>query len=168
MFQTTKSPEARTLTLSLILLVGAAAALRLYALDRWSLWLDETIQYFCASLPLHQLYAALDPYAMPLTLQLGHGLIPLELDRDVWQLRLPAAILGAGSVGLVFLLARELLGQRAASFCGLVMPVLVVYSQEYRNYSFLIFLTALSGWSLATQRGPIAQIGGVCSSDPRS
>ena len=29
------------------------------------------------------------------------------------------------------------------------MPVLVVYSQEYRNYSLLIFLMVLSAWSLA-------------------
>jgi len=56
------------------------------------------------------------------------------------------------TVPLVYLLARELFSQRAAFFAGLVacvMPVLVIYSQEYRAYSLLVFLTTLCAWSLA-------------------
>ena len=73
-------------------------------------------------------------------------------DNNEWQLRLPFAIFGVATVPLVYLLARELFSQRAAVFAGLVacvMPVLVIYSQEYRAYGLLVFLTTLCAWSLA-------------------
>lgn len=140
------------MVICLILLVSFAAALRLYGLDRWSLWLDETITYLYASKPLGELYAVMDATHMPISLELSHALIQLGFDQTVWQLRLPSAILGVATVALVFFLARELFCGRVALFSALVacvMPVLVVYSQEYRPYSLLIFLTVLSGWSLA-------------------
>lgn len=147
-----KSPEQRRLVICLILLVAFAAALRLYGLDRWSLWLDETITYLYASKPLGELYAVMDATHMPVSLELSHALIQLGFDQNVWQLRLPSAILGVATVALVFFLARELFCGRVALFSALVscvMPVLVVYSQEYRPYSLLIFLSVLSGWSIA-------------------
>lgn len=140
------------MVICLTLLVAFAAALRLYSLDRWSLWLDETITYLYASKPLGELYTVMDATHMPISLELSHALIQLGFDQTVWQLRLPSAILGVATVALVFFLARELFCGRVALFSTLVacvMPVLVVYSQEYRPYSLLIFLTVLSGWSLA-------------------
>ena len=146
------SPEQRRLALWLTLLVAFAAALRFYGLDRWSLWLDETITYLYASRPLGDLYTVMDATHMPISLELSHALIQLGFDQSVWQLRLTPAILGVATVALVFFLAKELFCGRVALFSALVacvMPVLVVYSQEYRPYSLLIFLTVLSGWSLA-------------------
>ncbi|MGH6824222.1 glycosyltransferase family 39 protein [Methyloceanibacter sp.] len=134
------------------LLIVLAAALRLYGLDRWSLWLDETIQYRESATPLSEFYLVLAAQDMPVSFLLGHAFVWSGLDGNEWQLRLPSAIFGVATVALVFLLARELLGRRAAFFAGLaacVMPVLVIYSQEYRAYSLLVFLTTLSGWSLA-------------------
>jgi 4-amino-4-deoxy-L-arabinose transferase-like glycosyltransferase len=152
-FNFQRSPEQRRLVISLILLVIFAAALRLYGLDRWSLWLDETITYLYVSRPLGELYAVMDATHMPVSLELSHALVQLGFDQSVWQLRLPSAILGVATVVVVFFLANELFCQRVGLFSALVacvMPVLVVYSQEYRPYSLLIFLTAFSGWSLAT------------------
>jgi Dolichyl-phosphate-mannose-protein mannosyltransferase len=146
-----RSPELRSWATCLTLLVGFSAALRLYGLDRWSLWLDETGQYSSASKPLNELYTAMHPQEMPISFLLGHVLIRLGFDRDVWQLRLSAAIFGVATVIMVLLLARELFDRRVAWFSGLVacvMPTLVIYSQEYRFYSLLTFLTVLSGWSL--------------------
>jgi hypothetical protein len=125
--------------------------LRLHGLDRWSLWLDETLQYRTAATPLHELYSVLASQDMPISFLLGHALVVSGFDGSEWQLRLPSAIFGVATVALVFLLTRELLSQRAACLAGLVacvMPVLVLYSQEYRAYSLLVFLTTLCTWSL--------------------
>ena len=81
-----------------------------------------------------------------------HSFGSVSIKASGGMLRLPSAVLGVATVVLVYLLARELCCRRVAWFSALVacvMPVLVVYSQEYRTYSLLIFLTALSGWSLA-------------------
>ena len=126
--------------------------LDLYGLDRWSLWLDETVQYHYASTPLGELYEAMDAYAAPLSLELSRALVWLGLDHTGGMLRLPSAIIGVATVILVYLLAKELFCRRVAWLSALVacvMPVLIVYSQEYRPYSLLIFLTTLSSWSLA-------------------
>jgi hypothetical protein len=155
-----RSPKGR-LAIGLTLLAGLAAALRLYALDRWSLWLDETVQYLYAAKPLSELYQAMDAFAAPLSLELSHAFVQLGLDQSDGILRLPSAILGVATVLLVYLLATELFCRRVGWFSGLVacvMPVLVVYSQEYRPYSLLIFLTALSAWALAVAlrtNGPV-------------
>ncbi len=133
------------------LLVALATVLRLHGLDRWSLWLDETLQYRTSATPLHELYSVLASQDMPISFLLGHALVLSGFDGSEWQLRLPSAIFGVATVALVFLLARELLSQRAACLAGLVacvMPVLVLYSQEYRAYSLLVFLTTLCAWSL--------------------
>lgn len=140
------------MALALGLLVALAAALRLYGLDRWSLWLDETVQYHYAITPLGELYEAMDAYAAPLSLELSRALVWLGLDHTGGMLRLPSAIIGVATVVLVYFLATELFCRRVAWLSALVacvMPVLIVYSQEYRPYSLLIFLTTLSSWSLA-------------------
>ena len=145
-----RSPQWN-LAVDLTLLAGLAAVLRLYALDRWSLWLDETVQYSYAAKPLSELYQVMDTFAAPVSLELSHGLVRLGLDETGGMLRLPSAILGTATVVVVYFLAQELFCRRVAWFAALaacVMPVLIVYSQEYRPYSLLIFLTALSGWSL--------------------
>ena len=102
------------MAIGLALLVLLAFALRLYALDRWSLWLDETVQYDYAAKPASELYRAMDAYAMPLSLQLSHALVQLGLGQNEWQLRLPSALLGVGTVILVYCLALELFCRRTA------------------------------------------------------
>ena len=147
-----KSLERRDIVISLAVLVGVAAALRLYSLDRWSLWLDETIQYDYAVKPLSELYQAMDAFVAPLSLELSRVFFLLGLDQSGAMLRLPSVVLGVATVVIVYFLGKELFCRRVAwlSACvACVMPVLVAYSQEYRPYSLLIFLTAVSAWSLA-------------------
>ena len=147
-----KSSERRRLAICLAMLVGFAAALRLYGLDRWSLWLDETVQYAYAVTPFGELYKAMDAFAAPLSLELSHAFVQLGLDQTGAMLRMPSAILGVATVVIVYFLGNELFCRRVAWFSVLVacvMPVLVVYSQEYRPYSLLIFLTVVSAWLLA-------------------
>ena len=152
MLERLKSVERVGLVMCLALLVSFATALRLHGLGRWSLWLDEFIQYMESALPLNKLHEALLAQEVPISFLFGHMFIAMGFDHNEWQLRLPYAVVGVATVVLVFLLAQELLGRRAGLLAGLVacdMPVLVVYSQECRAYSLLIFLTTLSAWSLA-------------------
>jgi Dolichyl-phosphate-mannose-protein mannosyltransferase len=138
--------------LGLLALVGVATVLRLHDLDRWSLWLDELLQYKESAAPFNTLQSSLFAQDMPISYMLGHVFVAAGFDNNEWQLRFPFAMFGVATVVMIYLLARELLGQRAAILSGLVaclMPVLVAYSQEYRAYSILIFLMTLSGWSLA-------------------
>jgi hypothetical protein len=68
--------------------------LRLHGLGRWSLWLDEALQYRQSSTPLNQLYSTLLPQDMPLSFLLTHSLVAAGFDHSEWQLRLPFAIFG--------------------------------------------------------------------------
>lgn len=152
MLRSLKRPEHCSLAIGLALVVGLATALRLHGLGRWSLWLDELLQYKESAAPLNKLYGVIYEQDVPVSVLLGHALIWSGLNSNEWQLRLPFAIVGVGTVVLVFLLGRELLDRRAgflAAVVACVMPVLVIYSQEYRSYSLFIFLTTLCGWSLA-------------------
>ena len=105
-----------------------------------------------SSAPLNEFYKTLFPQDMPLSFIFAHTFIMMGFDANEWQLRLPFAVLGVGTVAMMYLLARELLGQRTALLPGLaacLVPVLLHYSQEYRAYSLLIFFTTLCGWALA-------------------
>src|SRR5262245_52105975 len=96
-------------------LIGAVAlALRVYALDRYSLWLDETIQYRGGARPLHDLLSTLFPQEMFLSFLVLKPLILAGWDQSVFALRLPIAITGTATVAVVWLLARELFDDGSA------------------------------------------------------
>jgi 4-amino-4-deoxy-L-arabinose transferase-like glycosyltransferase len=131
-----------------IVAIGIAAlAFRVYRLDGRSLWLDEIL----TSQPAHLngpgavitwSQAALNQ--MPLFYMFTWLLGPWG-DSEV-ILRLPALIAGVLTVFAVYLLARRLIGDRAglvAAVLTAVMPFMVWYSQEARNYTLLMLLTTL-------------------------
>ncbi len=67
-------------------------------------------------------------------------------------LRSLSAVLGAATVPVAFLAARELAGRRAgliAAALAAVNPMLIWYSQEARSYAALIFFGALAFWFFA-------------------
>jgi hypothetical protein len=66
--------------------------LRLHGLGRWSLWLDELLQYKESATPLNELYSALLPQDMPVSFLLTHALVSAGFDGNEWQLRLPSAM----------------------------------------------------------------------------
>jgi hypothetical protein len=146
------APVARREWIGLGAVLVAAAALRLYGLDRDSLWLDETIQYAGSSCSLGSLYQTLFPQEMFLSFLFGRGFVWLGWDDSTWILRLPIVALGVATVGATWMSARELFGARAAlpaSVVACACPALVFYSQEYRMYSLLALLTASASWALA-------------------
>lgn len=58
MLERLKSAERVGLVMCLAVLVSFATVLRLHGLGRWSLWLDEFIQYMESALPLNKLHEA--------------------------------------------------------------------------------------------------------------
>lgn len=137
--------------IALSTVVGAAAALRLYHLDHFSLWLDETYQYFHSTGPVTDIYQAQGPSQMFLTYLMSHFLVSAGWN-SIWALRLPAALFGTAEVGAVYLLAREAWSRNREALTAAVLavgwPVLVIHSQEFRSYSLFALLSTLSLLSL--------------------
>ncbi len=70
-----------------------------------------------------------------------------HLGTSALLLRFPSILLGAGSVLLTFMLGRLLFGPKAALLASVLLalnPFHILYSQELRSYSLLVFLTTLS------------------------
>src|SRR5262245_51582066 len=89
-------------------LIGPALALRVYALGRYSLWLDETIQYRGGAAPLSELFTIKFPQEMVLSFILLKPLIAIGWDQSEFVLRLPIALMGTATVAVVWWVAREL------------------------------------------------------------
>ena len=124
-----------------------AALLRLPGLGGPSLWIDEQFTLLAAGLP-----GPFDPLALlgdvhgPLyTLAVAFA-AALGGDAE-WVLRLPSAIAGVATVPAMAWLAGRWLGPAAvapAAWLAAGSPFLVYYSQECRNYSFVLLATVLS------------------------
>ena len=136
--------EVRRQLLAAAGILGLALALRLIGLDRRSVWFDEAVTYFNASLPWEQLIPALrDDVHPPLSYAVFH-LWPMLSHGDFW-LRFPPAILGAAAAPGAWAWARRIGTETEAAFTGLFVaatPFLVDLSQEARMYGLMLFLTA--------------------------
>jgi 4-amino-4-deoxy-L-arabinose transferase-like glycosyltransferase len=128
-----------------ILLLGAAV--RLYRLDGRGFWLDEVVTAY--SVRLHSLSDVLAyvhfwfdnmPPIFVLTWLL-RGLGGSEI-----AVRLPFALAGGGTLLAVYYLGKALVRPRVGLLAALLMAVLpfaVWYSQEARQYAFLMLFTTL-------------------------
>lgn len=120
--------------------------LRLHALGRLSLWLDEGITAYKMSLPVHQLfmYEKLDNVP-PLYYLLMHVLRPWV--HSDFSLRLTSAVAGIATIPVLFLICRTTFNDSVAvlsSFFLAVSTFHVWFSQEARSYSLYCLLYALS------------------------
>lgn len=82
--------------------------------------------------------------------------------------RLPSVILGAGTVGLTYLLGRDLFSKKVgllSSFLLAIAPLHVYYSQEARMYAFAAFAVTLSFYflNLLTLKKRWANLGYILS-----
>lgn len=132
----------------LIALVVAALALRLFRIGVQSLWVDEMLTLLVSNPtkeglniwsylkynihgPLHSLFVYLFHFVSM---------------SDGW-LRLPSALAGAGAVGYFYLWIRSWLGLNLARIAAVLMvvhPLHIHYSQEVRNYSFLLLFAMIA------------------------
>lgn len=129
-----------------------AAILRLWGLGSQSLWVDEVFTWMSAGGTgafgprelLENVHGPLYSAAVHLAMQvLG--------DRE-WVLRLPSALAGIAMVPAMAWAAGRWVGARAsvpAAWLAAGSPFLVWYSQEARNYSWLMLAAALSAGSIA-------------------
>lgn len=130
----------------LIPIIGIALILRLWGLERDSVWLDEAASVGFAEPPLPALLDEVSRDSNPplyfvllhFWLKLGQG--------DAW-LRLPSVILGTMVVPVTALLGRALVGWRTGILASLFVAVSslqIDYSQEARGYALLTLLTVVS------------------------
>ena len=90
--------------------------------------------------------------------QLPSWLVPLGLGEDV--MRLPAALFGAASCVVLFLLGRTLGGWRSGMLAALLLalaPFQVQYGQEARSYTLVTTFILLGLWGRVLLAGdPVA------------
>src|SRR5688572_7802788 len=125
-----------------VALFGLALALRLIHLGTQSLWVDEMLTLIVATpkpgyplgqLLVHNIHGPLHTFVV--------AMLRLVSENDAW-LRLPSALAGAGAVPLLYAWARRRFGHPTAVWAALLLainPLHIHYSQEMRNYAFLVF-----------------------------
>lgn len=139
-------------------IVGATlvgAVLRLFALGRQSLWIDEVFTWNSADVgqPL-RLSHLLENVHGPLYSLLLHLWTGLAGDGE-WALRFPSALFGIATVPALAWAGGRWLGRETAvpaAWLAAGSPFLVWYSQEARNYSLLILCACLSAGALLALR----------------
>jgi hypothetical protein len=124
-----------------------AFLLRLYRLGAQGFWIDEIFSYV-ATHP-HEPYTFIDYVKNDLHGVLYHTVVyawSFLGDSEAW-LRLPSVVAGTLAVYLTYRLGRSLYDPRLgvmAAFALALNPIHIYYSQELRNYSFLLVFVLLS------------------------
>lgn len=142
---------ARLDWLILLILLVAAAALRLLHLGRDSLWFDELWTWKVANQPdVHTLVTTglREDIHMPAYFVIVYGLIKTFGDSEI-VLRMPSVVFSALSAPVLYLLGRRLVNRTV----GLIAAVFLVfdaqsiyYGQEARPYAMMLFLAVLSSY----------------------
>ncbi|MBI5837823.1 MAG: glycosyltransferase family 39 protein [Candidatus Eisenbacteria bacterium] len=131
------------------LLLGLATLLRFYHLGRQSIWVDEYTSFLCANpygtLSFADLWENLHG---PLHAVAVNAMVRW-LGMTTLALRLPTAIAGALTVGVVYRVAERALGRGGllAAALAAFSPFLIWYSQEARNYAFVVLFAATATWA---------------------
>jgi len=133
--------------LALVGLALLALGLRLYAIDRQSIWADEGISRTYALRPadviVREAARGLHPPFYYLVLHAWSRLV----GSGVAELRALSALAGALGVVVTVVLARRWAGNHAAAVTALVSltaPLAIHYGQEARMYSLVMTLTAVA------------------------
>lgn len=130
-------------------IVALALALQLADLGARSLWFDEIYTVRIAGAPtLDELWASYreSERQPPLHYLLLRAWMSIAGSGDA-AVRVPFAVLAAGSVGLVAWLGLRLLGRRAALYAAFLLaisPALLMFGRMARYYSLAVFLALLS------------------------
>lgn len=138
-------PQGRV-TVALFLAISLVGFLaRFYRIDNMPFWLDEVTTVNRSSLPFWPMVVdSLSNHHLPsyfaLASAFGH------YGTTEFVLRLPSAVFGAATCGVLFLIGRALGGWRAGLVAGLLLamsPLQVQYGQEARSYTFVILMMAI-------------------------
>jgi mannosyltransferase len=146
----TVKPKSTFVWLVLLACILLGATFRFYHLDGESLWNDELESWRQSS------FSTLDQVLMqgsipdthPPLFQITLFFVERYLGSSETMLRLPSAIAGTLTIAVMFWLGNTVFGQKEgliSAFFTAVLWVPISYSQEARNYSFLILFSAVSG-----------------------
>jgi mannosyltransferase len=142
-------PAADIAWMVAILLLGLVV--RLFRIDHQPFWLDEALTWQRVHLGVSGLVA--DSFTnrhMPTYFLLLQLLSQFVHSSDAW-LRIPSALFGAMTAGVVFAIARRIGGRVAGLGAGLLLalsPLQVQYGQEARSYTLVTLLIAIALWGL--------------------
>ena len=118
-----------------------ALFLRLYKLESQSFWLDEYFNVLTANAQSFKISDFLPPLYIFL-LKFWLQFFPVT----EFFVRLPGALIGAGSVLLFYLFAKELFDRDVAVLSGLILAISAIhvdYSQEAKYYSTALAMAML-------------------------
>ena len=158
-FRSDLTATARGRAIIITVLTLAGGCLRLFHLGTKSLWLDEGATVTLARMAwphFAQLWWYGEASFQGAFFLLMRGWMHLG-QSEAW-VRLPAAIFGIASIPLIYLVARKLVGLRAALASAAILafsPTHVYYSQEARSYTMTILLLLVSTWSSCAQSNRI-------------
>lgn len=131
-------------TAALLALCLLAFALRVYRLEAQSLWYDEGVTAYLASLPLPDLTAWTADDIQPPLYYYAVWLWVRLAGTGEFALRFPSAFAGVLTVPCLAWLAWRVAGSRkagvAAGLLGAVSPLHLWYAQEARNYTWVTLL----------------------------
>ncbi len=140
----------------LLFILLLALALRLVNLGGRSLWYDEAFAVLFSEKGLSaMLYGTLTPVAggasdiHPLLYYSTLNVWMALFGETAFAVRLLSVVLGAATVGMMYVLAKELFSEKTAlatAFITAVAPFHVQYSQETRMYALLGFLLVTATW----------------------
>ena len=143
--------------MSFWVVVILSIGLRLFHLGTESLWVDEGYSLRDATrMSNWSLIRALYFIMLNLWMRLGHS--------EAW-LRLLAVIFGVAAVVMIYIVARQMFGHRAAIYSSLLMaisPLHINHSQEIRMYSLATFLvlTEMHFFIRYIKAGKLRDLGG--------
>ena len=140
-----KKPTIITLLIMIILL---GTFLRIYHLDKESIWTDEAVSLIEADKDFPSLMSFLAknegfPFGYPLIL---HSWIDL-FGKSEFSVRFLSAIFGIASILLMYLVGKEIFDKKVGLISALLMATAmlqIVYSQEARPFAIFGFLALLS------------------------
>ncbi len=139
------------LSLAMLVILLSGAALRLYGLDRTSLWNDEAASWFAAHQPFwNMIQATANDNSPPLYNLILYTTIRLFGDSEV-ALRLPSVIFAIANIYLLYRLGTVLWDRLTGVFAAALLALSgfhLWYSQEARMYSLLSL--AATAFALAT------------------
>ena len=148
--------EKKKEIISFLLVLGLGVLLRLYRITEQSIWFDEWLHF--SSLSSMDLRTFLDNFrfyipehaAAPFYYVALYGTSRLTGFAPT-VLRMFPLITGVGSIGLIYLLGKQIHNTRTGLFAALLLalsPQHIWYSQEIRPYALFLFLSLASVYLL--------------------
>jgi hypothetical protein len=139
--------DTRTFAIGVAAVTLLALLLRMYRLDEWALWVDEAHTFRDVTGDAAVFWERSHVSRYPLSYMMLRALLPWFPSVGEGWLRLPFALFGIASIPALALVARQLVGMRAALVGALLLavhPWHLYWSQNVRSYAMVVFFAILA------------------------